>query len=999
MRPRRHFKKAGAAAPRPAPGSRVKIRDEEWMVTKFENLGVDGKALGNEYVVHAIGLSELVRDHESIFLSTLDDIQLLKPEATTLVADESSQYRRARLYLEALLRHSPPIEPAIHLGHRGALEAMPYQLEPAHMALNALRPRILIADAVGLGKTLEAGILLTELIRRGRGRRILVVVVKSMLLQFQQELWSRFTIPLVRLDSVGIQRLQKKIPSQKNPFSVFDKVIVSIDTLKNDGRYRTFLESVHWDAVVLDECHHVANRGSQRSRLAELLAARSEALILTSATPHNGRPASFAHLMEMLDPTAIADPDEYRAEDIQGLFVRRFKKDVAQDAGQSFSPREVQIRRVSTRPEETELLEHLQSLRFSTLDKVGQGRRPDALFRTTLMKAFLSSPEACLETVENRRRRVEKTLEADPNPKLRDDSGKLGLLATTLKVLNRAPSSKLEALAELLKAKGFTKKKGPRVLIFSERRRTLARLQEFLAKTFDLKPEEAPVFHAGLSDLEQQRIVESFGLEKSPIRILIANDVASEGINLHYHCHHLVHFDVPWSLITLEQRNGRIDRFGQTQTPKIEYLTWTTPEASPVQADLRVLDVLIEKEKAAHENLGDAAELLKCYDAKAEEDTLTQAFDRGATDAVESVLFGGEPPSADPSADEDFDFFALCQAAGANPEPQADPIRELPRLFGTDLEFVRAALEHLDPEAKELRPDYHPQRPSLYLPTPEGMRGRIEFLPPEALPQKTKRAHEGETWYLSEDRQEILDAIAEARKKGEDGHAAWPRAQLLWEHHPLVQWLTDRVLQNFERHEAPVLGTPGLAEGTTWTLFQGQISNARGLPVLVEWFAVPNHPEAPIQNLAQVFAAVDLGAGSANRGLPEARINEAQLELKQVVERARGYLSEKRTLRGREKREELAHYEQKFKDWAERAKERARKKQNPQGLRRDQIPRDRLEKLEQRIHSIEQREASQTEWLKKSFRTEDNPYLVVAAVFVGTGSPPSNPPTHPKAEV
>jgi SNF2 family DNA or RNA helicase len=183
--------------------------------------------------VRAVGLSELVRGHEAVFLTTLDRVAELKPEDTRLVADDSPRYRRSRLYLESLLRRTPPTDSQIYLGHKGAINDAPYQLEPAHTALNALRPRILIADGVGLGKTVEAGILLSELIKRGRGERILVVAVRSMLAQFQEEIWARFSIPLVRLDSVGLQRVRAKIPSNKNPVYYYNRVIISVKTTPN----------------------------------------------------------------------------------------------------------------------------------------------------------------------------------------------------------------------------------------------------------------------------------------------------------------------------------------------------------------------------------------------------------------------------------------------------------------------------------------------------------------------------------------------------------------------------------------------------------------------------------------------------------------------------------------------------------------------------------------------------------------------------------------------
>src|SRR5205085_1823250 len=155
---------------------------------------------------------------------------------------------------------------------RHLLNELEYQKRPAVKALQALQPRVLIADAVGLGKTLEVGLLLSELIRRGRGERILIVTPRHILEQFQHELWTRFAIPLVRLDSEGIQRVRRKIPANRNPFTVYRRAIISIDTLKNAGRYRHHLEGIHWDAVCIDECHNLVNRGTLNNQLARILA-------------------------------------------------------------------------------------------------------------------------------------------------------------------------------------------------------------------------------------------------------------------------------------------------------------------------------------------------------------------------------------------------------------------------------------------------------------------------------------------------------------------------------------------------------------------------------------------------------------------------------------------------------------------------------------------------------------------------------------------------------
>ena len=220
-----------------APGMRVIIRDEEWMIKKAEknSMGV--------YALHCSGVSSLVRDRQAIFMADIEEIIPVDPTKIKLVVDESPKYRDTLLYLESQWRQRIPTDNDIHVGSKAAMDTLNYQLEPAQIALRQPRQRILIADAVGLGKTLEAGILMSELILRGKGKRILVVTGKSMMTQFQKEMWNRFTIPLVRLDSNKIRQIRGSLPVSYNPFFYYDKTIISVDTLKNDVAYRKHLES------------------------------------------------------------------------------------------------------------------------------------------------------------------------------------------------------------------------------------------------------------------------------------------------------------------------------------------------------------------------------------------------------------------------------------------------------------------------------------------------------------------------------------------------------------------------------------------------------------------------------------------------------------------------------------------------------------------------------------------------------------------------------------
>lgn len=237
-----------------SPGMRVLIRGQEWLVDK-----VEPNSLGN-HAVSCTGISALVRDMTATFLDDLDTITPVDPVKTRFIPDTSARAAKSHLFIESLLRATAPTDARIHVGNKAAMDSLPYQLVPAKKALAQPRQRILIADAVGLGKTLEAGILMSELIKRRKGRRILVVTAKSMMVQFQKEMWERFTIPLISLDSSRIQQIRSEIPANANPFSYYDKVIISIDTLKRDIQYGAALDASYWDIIVIDEAQNVADR-------------------------------------------------------------------------------------------------------------------------------------------------------------------------------------------------------------------------------------------------------------------------------------------------------------------------------------------------------------------------------------------------------------------------------------------------------------------------------------------------------------------------------------------------------------------------------------------------------------------------------------------------------------------------------------------------------------------------------------------------------------------
>ena len=535
--------------PVPAPGARVVIRDAEWVIRRVDRCP-DGR-----YQLVCDGVSELVREREAIFLTAIEsDIRVLDPADTRLVPDESPGFADSRLYLESQLRQAVPNDEHIHVAHGAAMDPAPYQFEPARQALRQPRQRILIADAVGLGKTLEAGILVSELIARGRGRRILVLAVKSMLTQFQKEFWNRFTVPLTRLDSIGIQRVRSRIPTSHNPFHYYDKSIISIDTLKQDAEYRTYLEQAYWDIIVIDEAHNVADRGaggtktgashgrtSLRSRLARLLARRSDTLIMLSATPHDGRARSFASLVNMLDATAIADPDDYTKEDFRdkGLVIRRFKKDIRNQVRNAFRDREIVRRRFPASAAEEAAYEALLAVRVASSRAAGPGTgsQPRDLFLVNLEKALFSSPAACIVSVDQRLRRREKELAQSPNAHVAAEVESLQVLRQALETIGPDHYAKYQALLAAVRGRKPFDWNGTdprdRLVVFTERIETLKWLRDRLAKDLRLRDNQVETLHGGLSDVDQQRVVEDFGNAARPLRLLICSDVASEGVKRH----------------------------------------------------------------------------------------------------------------------------------------------------------------------------------------------------------------------------------------------------------------------------------------------------------------------------------------------------------------------------------------------------------------------------------------------------------------------------------
>ena len=820
-----------------APGARVLIRDEEWLVRR-----VDPSSDGGDLLI-CDGVSELVRGRSAQFLTKLEErIDVLDPAKTVLVADTSNAFNASMLYIESVLRRNLPNDDKIRLGNRAVMNLVPYQLDPALQALAQPRQRILIADATGLGKTLEAGVLATELIQRGRGARILVITLKSMLTQFQKEFWSRFSIPLVRLDSTGLAAVRNRIPASHNPFNYYDRSIISIDTLKNNLEYRNHLENAWWDIIIIDECHNVAARAqesglSRRARLARLLSTRSDTLILLSATPHDGSARSFASLMSLLDPTAISDPDDYTPEDYRdkGLVIRRFKKDIRSQVEGDFRDRITSVHRAQATSLEEQAFEALLEVPFTQAGKRQSGRQHE-LQRVGAQKGLFSSPAAALESACIRIATLEAR--AQPTDDERAEAEALGIFANRLKAIEPANFSKYQRLLTLLRDTQYAwspSKADDRLVIFSERIETLRFLQQQLIADLRLKDNQVGLLHGALSDTEQQALVERFGRSEDPIRVLLCSDVASEGLNLHYFCHRLVHFDLPWSLMVFQQRNGRIDRYGQTRQPLITYLlTETTVEK--IRGDLRILEVLQQKDERANRDLGDPSAFMNLHDPDLEARKVSELMAEGST--AELVAEQLEHEATQPSEGEGDWLLQFFNGATTAAPTSLDAIRPMPTLFADDYAFAKAALEELGRERAIAQWSPDDASRTLSLTAPRDLQQRLQQIPREARDADDR-------YVLSADPARVAEAIERARQaKSEE--QSWPNLHYLWPQHPIVEWLRDRVLTYFGRHTAPIIRSPKLAEDERAIVLMGLIPNRKGQPLLVDWQVAVLKGNAPI---------------------------------------------------------------------------------------------------------------------------------------------------------
>ena len=543
---------------------------------------------------------------------------------------------------------------------KSAIKFEEYQLEPVLKALEMNRVNMLLADDVGLGKTIEAGLIMQEIISKFSANKILIICPASLQYQWKEEMKSKFNLEFEIIDRYSINRLKREYGTHVNPWNSYPRIITSMDFIKKPDILNLFKQSAettkNWDLLIVDEVHNCAPSGkkayvkdSDRTKMLRQISPIFEHRLFLTATPHNGYTESFTALLEMLDPYRFVRGKNINPVYLHQIMIRRLKDDILNpDGSRKFPKRIISSIDIELSENEKELFDLLNKYIENVEKLVPKNTTSYNAVRfvlTLLKKRLLSSPLAFFNSIkvhldnltkpENKdlklvhalSQKISEDLDNDIERKileeelvsegsrffdyLTEEENKIldGIYNNAEEIYgNPKKDSKLQNLISWINNSLFEneKWKNERLIIFTEYKDTLDYLYENLSKIYG--EERIRMLYGGMGLLERESIKAIF--QESPkdnlVRILIATDAASEGLNLQNHCRTVIHYEIPWNPNKLEQRNGRIDRHGQkSKEVFIYHFKFKNNE------DSEFLDIVVRKINQMRTDIGNISPILE----------------------------------------------------------------------------------------------------------------------------------------------------------------------------------------------------------------------------------------------------------------------------------------------------------------------------------------------------------------------------------------------------
>jgi superfamily II DNA or RNA helicase len=507
--------------------------------------------------------------------------------------------------------------------------------------MEKLRQRALIADDVGLGKTIEAGLILKELSARNRADRVLFVVPAHLQKKWTRDMERFFGVDLTVADRAWVEGERRRLGEEANIWEQDQQRLVTSMAFLRQEEFRPTLRDAFWDVVVVDEAHKAAKRGSSPSKTAktvEVVTGNSDSLLLLSATPHDGKGEAFRSLVEYIDPFLVAEDRDLSKEAVNRVMMRRGKEGLYNDDGERIFPdREVNSVSVSMTHDERQFYRAVTDYVKHVFNRSEQLNEPAVGFAMALMqKRLVSSVGAIHATL---RRRLNDLLEADSGANdlspeaeayldgedLEDDDKQRAeeeLAGLSIGGSDEQLEEEIDTLRDLValaedlpvdskaqKVQRFISQlledqPDEKLLLFTEYRDTLDYLLELVRD--EPWADEILVIHGDIEKEERTRIEDEFNHGQS--RLLFATDAASEGIDLQHSCHIMANYELPWNPNRLEQRIGRIHRYGQEREVKVwNFLFDDTRESE-------IFELLQSKVEEIRSKLGNTADVLGMLD-------------------------------------------------------------------------------------------------------------------------------------------------------------------------------------------------------------------------------------------------------------------------------------------------------------------------------------------------------------------------------------------------